>query len=313
MTRWFTLTATATVISISLCQSRLLAGELDIGVVEPIGKVGDIGKVEPIDKVVDGRGPTAGTRPLADTGYIVCWNWNLAREPKWRCTQQLADLPQAREFSNYQNGRYELGQSFFLPVYKRDWDDPASRKVVMERVQKGAIPKAIERVAGRENQPGRNPQRAALIRKQIQFVQPEWVDVKPVLPKEVKASDTPVSKKVGYDDEAVVSVRGLPVISGRWKHISERGIGYDIYDFKLDGKVSIPSPPSRFSPTEGIFRVGSWRTKDSETIIVSFPESGAYSGYKAAWTGELKILSPATIEIEFGRYTGGTITYLQKK
>ncbi len=214
---WFTLAAIVTLVSISSSQTRLRAGELDIGIVDPIGKVGEIGKVGPIDKVVDGKGALGGGRSLADTGYVVCWSWNLAKEPKWRCTQQYADLPQAREFSNYQNGRYELGQSFFLPVYKKEWDDTASRKIVMERVQKGAIPKAMERVAGREDDPSRNPERAALIRKQIQFVQPEWVDVKPVLPQGVKATDARPSKKIGYDDDAPKANIGAILTRNDWR------------------------------------------------------------------------------------------------
>jgi hypothetical protein len=206
--RLFLFAAIALNVLISTSQRRLRAGELDIGIVDPIGRVGHIGKVGPIDQVVDSKKPTDGVRSPADTGYLVCWNWNLAKETKWRCTQQLADLPKAREFSNYQNGRYELGQSFFLPVYQKDWDDRSSHQRVMERVQKEAIPKAMQRVAGREDEPSRNPERAALIRKQIQFVQPEWVDVKPELPKGVKASDARESKKVGYDDEFVISTQG---------------------------------------------------------------------------------------------------------
>jgi hypothetical protein len=211
MLRPFAFAAIVLVAFMSPSQYRLRAGELDLGILDPIGKVGEIGKVEPIAKDADSTPARGSVRPLADSGYIVCWNRNLAREPKWRCTQQLADLPKAREFSNYQNGRYELGQSFFLSVHKKDWKDLRSRKAVMERVQSGAIPKAMERVASRDDEPGRNPQRAALIRKQIQFVQAQWVDVKPVLPEGVKATDARVSEKgkVAYDDNFIpISVEG---------------------------------------------------------------------------------------------------------
>ncbi len=246
MTRRFALAVLACIVTITSDSSRARGGELDIGIVDPIGKVGDIGKVGPLENVGDKTPGSSGTRSLADTGYLVCWSWNLARASKWRCTEQLADLPQAREFSNYQNGRYELGQSFFLPVYKKEWEDPAARKVVMERVQQSAIPKAMERVAAREDQPDANPKRAERIRTRIKFVQitqPEWVDVKPELPKGVKATDARFSKTDGYADDGLLKASGpstVEVVTGSlWHFNSDVNSPASVFKFYKDGNFSM--------------------------------------------------------------------------
>lgn len=268
------------------------AGELDIGILPPIGQVGPIGKVEPIGKV-DDKGGKVSVRPLSDTGYLVCWTWNLAREPKWRCTQQYADLPQARQFSNYQNDRYDLGQSFFLSVFKKDWDDPESRKKIMERIKKEAIPKALERAASREE--GSNNQRANLIRRQIRFIRPEWINVKPVLSKDSKedklsrAGEVQKSWKVGYDDDAILTTRGkkINLVGTKWGNYAGYRVPVTTYEFVSETRMRVErfsDPPIDRQPPrvenenirlrEGGFSVGDRKYKyeiapDGKTMKVT--------------------------------------------
>lgn len=187
---------------------------------KPIGRVGDIGRVGPISGIGNpGKDDFDVQLPEglrgAPNGYIVCWTWNVTKEPAWRCTSQTVENPrEATEFAYYQKEKYvKNGDAFVLPVIKKEWGDADLRKNIMDRVKAEILPAFLELAARRRE--STNAELAGRVRKQIEFVRPDWVDVKPALAKdgpeykELRAGEIAATKDGGYQDGFVEGPGGL--------------------------------------------------------------------------------------------------------
>jgi hypothetical protein len=93
-------------------------------------------------------------------------------------------------------------------------------------------------------------------------------------------------------------------------------MGYGEYSFESNGEVRV------LGPNGYIYRIGTWKARDARTIVVNFPETGAYSAYKPAETEQFVIESSNSIRYKMiydttaGRkevlreiYTGGAVKY----
>src|SRR5207245_138128 len=89
--------------------STVYAGDLPdwfyapLGTVGPLGKVGPLGTVGPLGKEGSEVKIPETLRDVADTAYITCWSWNIAKDSTWRCTGKYEENPRnASDFSAYQ-------------------------------------------------------------------------------------------------------------------------------------------------------------------------------------------------------------------
>lgn len=208
---------------------------------KPMGKVGELGKVGKLEKLRDDRSPD--DRKLQPIGAVVCWTWSASKEPGWRCTAKYEEnLGTASEFAYYMTEKYsyKYGGAVVIAVYKKDWDDPDTRKAIMERIQKEAIPAYLKELARRQesNANSANKELAAAMRKQIKFVQPNWVDAAPVLKKDskewkaAKNSKVEVPKNDGFRDEFLFPNEGPNCLVGtKWEQPAEFATGGMILKF----------------------------------------------------------------------------------
>lgn len=140
-------------------------------------------------------------------GAIVCWTWNLTKEPAWRCTAKYgADFRAADNFARYMAAKYgKDGGVVVIPVAKADWDDAATRKKLMAKVASERLPAFMNTLAERAEET--SAAKAKKIRAAVDDLEPEWVDARPVLPRGVKPDGAVASTK-GYDDAAVLAAKG---------------------------------------------------------------------------------------------------------
>ena len=101
---------------------------------------------------------------------------------------------------------------------------------------------------------------------------------------------------------------GGPRVSGKWEPVDR---GYWLYDFQGDR----PGGKATRSPGKGNIddstKIGTWRVKDSRTIILDLPASGrpGYSSYAPAVKVEITIGAGNEMSVAGAKYRGGTIRF----